>query len=221
MENKNLNSFGMHIDEAFSADFQQKLSELFSSISDGIEVQTSLVLETLEHLLPYLPCTDVADIQSLKPLVESAKAHRQEFEIGTIFHRWHLIPCLDEQYGVYLHRITDEDTRWPHDHPWDFISLVIEGTYTEHIVVNQSENGDLVYSTIARAGEDGAAFRKAEHQHYTRVQEGKEAWTVVFRQPVRRTWGFQTNQGWRAWNESGHHDGELELAGGLRPLIDQ
>lgn len=133
--------------------------------------------------------------------------------------------------GVFIHRIcmSDEDPD-PHDHPWDFTTLILAGGYSDEQWdverVPRGECGNRVhdgcggfcagdgttepYDTRLPAGLEHMkpgkiARRPAEHLHRVRLfHDGareREAWTLVFTGPKRRTWGFMTQTGWVNWRK--------------------
>jgi hypothetical protein len=92
---------------------------------------------------------------------------------------------LDASHDIRFHHILLSDVdRDLHDHPWDFVSLILEGTYletTEH-GIEQYSAGDLL-------------IRSAETLHRLTLPEG-QVWTYVTTGPVLRNWGFMTEYGW-------------------------
>lgn len=95
-------------------------------------------------------------------------------------------------FAIYIHQIlrSDEDLD-PHDHPWDFTSVILEGAYHEdswyppHFDTMQSNDyysGDVIE-------------HKAVDAHKLRLIS-KEVWTLVFVSGRSRYWGYQTKAGW-------------------------
>ena len=89
---------------------------------------------------------------------------------------------------VRLHHIQKADAgRCPHDHPFDFVSVVLRGGYREERVV-VSASGDTATTWETRRA-PGVAYRRAEDLHrLVSVEPG--TWTLVLTGPIRRTWGF-------------------------------
>ena len=101
-------------------------------------------------------------------------------------------------FSVRLHKWTDsDDTRNPHCHEWDFITLVLWGSY-----IDVSESG---YDYL-KAG--SIRFRHAEHRHYV-VLNSKTCWSLLITGRTRRVWGFWVKGKFRKRNkyfhEWGHH----------------
>lgn len=105
--------------------------------------------------------------------------------------RW----TLTTPWGMLrLHHILRSDARdHYHDHPMDFTSLILRGGYVEHRPDHEPQRylpGDVVR-------------RRAEDLHYLELI-GDSAWTFLVTGPIRREWGFQTEDGWIV---AGEYDG--------------
>jgi len=89
-----------------------------------------------------------------------------------------------------FHRIiTSDPGRVLHDHPWDFVSQLLEGCYIEHTL-----RGEVVYRAPC------VIRRRAEMPHRLELPEG-EVWTYVVTGRPRRRWGFWTARGWVHWRD--------------------
>ena len=95
-------------------------------------------------------------------------------------------PGLTARY----HHILTSDSHHLHDHPWDFISVIITGSYVETTPTSEQEYGP-----------GSVLIRKAEQLHRLTLPEGQTAWTFVLVGEVRRRWGFSTDDGWVHWSE--------------------
>ncbi len=89
---------------------------------------------------------------------------------------------------LYLHIIHGPDPDPdPHDHPWDFWTLPLR-SYTEEVLL---DNGSIVKHVVP-AGRWSS--RKAWYTHRilgpTRKSWKRTLFTLVWRGPVRRMWGF-------------------------------
>lgn len=91
--------------------------------------------------------------------------------------RWFLIP-RNPLINIYRHRFCQSDPSAPHDHPWDFLSVVLHGSYRE-----VSAGGDA----IRHPG--SIAFRRASTRHRVQLL-GHPVTTVIITGPRRRRWGF-------------------------------
>lgn len=108
--------------------------------------------------------------------------------------------------GFYIHRFMRSDSSDPHDHPWNFITYIVSGGYTEHFYnrekaeINSQDNGKfsslwtLTYN-IRKAG--SFAFRRATDIHrvvidckYSIKEIDQAPLTAVLMFKRQRTWGF-------------------------------
>lgn len=93
----------------------------------------------------------------------------------------------DPGSSVRLHHIIRSDPGVIlHDHPWDFVSLILAGGYTE-----VTPDGETRYEAPC------VLVRKAEQPH--RLIIDGDAWTFIACGTVRRRWGFHTPAGWMHW----------------------
>ncbi len=115
--------------------------------------------------------------------------------------RWRIGPRWF--FGLRLHQIMRGDVdREFHDHPFGFVSLILNGTYVEHrpdVPPVEYTRGDII-------------VRKATDMHrlqlptFEVIVRGKlqefayPVWTLVIRAPISRTWGFRADDGsWVPW----------------------
>jgi hypothetical protein len=90
--------------------------------------------------------------------------------------RWVLIAF---GYSIRVHHwIRSDDKRFFHDHPWNFLTIVLRGSYTD-----VSPSGSQLCKSVR------GYYRKAEHKHYVTVPKGG-AWTFMFCGRPKRKWGF-------------------------------
>ena len=107
--------------------------------------------------------------------------------------------------SVMLHRIVRPDgDRDPHNHPWDFWTLVLRRSYIECVYVKPEltrgrvDADDVKVLNYRRFG--ALDWRPAEHMHRIDKLPNGEAWTlVVTKQRPDHKWGFWTEQGWVYW----------------------
>lgn len=97
--------------------------------------------------------------------------------------------------GVYLHRMTAPDPGLDlHDHPWWFCSLILRGGYTEACAEARRELSDGGHGF--RTWRRGSVHSLGLDVCHRIIDIEKPTWTLIFRGPVRRTWGFYTPEGW-------------------------
>lgn len=107
--------------------------------------------------------------------------------------RWHLIP-QNRFFNAYLHKFVADDDEVPHDHPWKFVSIILKGSYIEHL------DGGLK----GFRGRFSIGFRRADHRHRVELpidDEGNKipCWTIILTGPKCRDWGFWCPQGFVPW----------------------
>ncbi len=114
-------------------------------------------------------------------------------------HRW-VLDC--RWFSIRLHHwLRGDDPRALHDHPWNFIVVVLKGSYWD-----VTANGRQLMSPGT------VQYRNALHKH---TVDTKGCWTLVLTGPVIRPWGFwvrnrsNTRDVWfkakRYFIKKGHH----------------
>lgn len=95
-------------------------------------------------------------------------------------------------FTLYLHHIckSDEDLHM-HDHPWDFESMILSGSYAEFS--KYPPNFDKVTYNKYYAGD--VIKHKAADVHKIMLLT-PEVWTLVCVTGKKQPWGYQTAQGW-------------------------
>jgi hypothetical protein len=98
---------------------------------------------------------------------------------------------------IYLHHIIRSDhDRALHDHPWNFVSIILKGGYWEHTDRRQTRERDVRAweakdGTVMTWYQPGDVLRRgAGVRHRLRLPDGKTAWTLVFTTGKLREWGF-------------------------------
>ncbi len=110
--------------------------------------------------------------------------------------RWAI--AIDRFASIRLHHWhSGDDPRNFHDHPWDFVTIVLWGAYTD---VTESGEERMTPGTIR--------YRPALHRHTVRVDKGG-CWTLLLTGKVVRKWGFWVKGKFKKANkyflEHGHH----------------
>lgn len=108
------------------------------------------------------------------------------FGIGT---RW---------FGVYVHRIVDADPGLDlHGHPWPFVSLVLQGGYTEEAIDAREAPlcAEIGEHFDRPRGEErewsaGTVHRMPLTIAHRITQVRPHTWTLVLRGRKSRSWGF-------------------------------
>jgi hypothetical protein len=128
-------------------------------------------------------------------------------------------------YSLKLHIILrSDDDRAPHDHPWDFLTLMLQGGYWEHTfsAVKGETNRTWVKPwTLRRCRaphphrlelvEEVPVARPTDPKLQNEIIDGffspnvrqmfRPAITLVFMWPSKREWGFYTPGRWVHWRD--------------------
>lgn len=88
-----------------------------------------------------------------------------------------------------FHHILRSDLADLHDHPWDFVSVILSGRYVETTPTTEQEFGP-----------GSVLIRTAEQLHRLTLPDGP-VWTYITIGPARRRWGFHTSDGWTHWTD--------------------
>lgn len=104
------------------------------------------------------------------------------------------------QRCVYLHRFLRSD--WDealHDHPWNFTSLILSGGYWEHTPAPTP--ADPMATRRRWYGPGRILKRPATWRHRIELPPGRDCWTLVYRGPKTKSWGFFCRAGFLNWRE--------------------
>lgn len=95
-------------------------------------------------------------------------------------------------FSVRLHHwLRSDDTRAHHDHPWDFVTLVVKGRYfDEHSIDPVNAMGLTDVAVVEELRAPCLRYRHAAHRHAVRVVPTEHAWTILLTGPIVRRWGF-------------------------------
>jgi hypothetical protein len=160
------------------------------------------------------------------------------------FFRLHdIVKTVDGQEQLYLRRYYIAETRWgniflhnicrsdddpdPHDHPWNFLTIVLKGSYYDEaydfLARDLSKQGGETYDASygkklgllpwfneqpgarerqgfsRRVRRFRPTYRKATHIH--RVILNKPVWSLVFTGKTFRPWGFVKEDRWVFWRD--------------------
>jgi hypothetical protein len=109
--------------------------------------------------------------------------------------------------SVFLHHIINsDDDPDPHDHPFDFTSIILRGGYHDERwwwwnmegTNSPSHRFGPIYEEVRPLT---VVRRHAEHIHRVRLHPKRSAWTLVFTGPYRREWNFITKTGFVHWRK--------------------
>lgn len=117
-----------------------------------------------------------------------------------------------QDHGVGAFRIhctvASDDSRAFHDHPWDFLSIGVRGSYTEVRPAEVDRDADgTVFAASAPGHSRNTRHRfrapfvnvkRATDLHLLVVERGP-VWTLFWTRPKVRSWGFADPFGWHPW----------------------
>jgi len=111
--------------------------------------------------------------------------------------RWFIIP-RNPWFNVYLHHFhRSDDDRALHDHPWINISILLTGSYREHMPAGVVK--------LRHPWRPWAFWRLPMRwptsSHRVELIDGKRVWTLFLTGPKVRKWGFHCPQGWIPYEE--------------------
>lgn len=90
-------------------------------------------------------------------------------------------------FTIMVHRILRPDPdRHLHDHPWNFLAIVLDGWYIE-------ERKGAISRVVRRFN-----FKRAPEAHRITFVSPR-CTTLVITGPKKRGWGFHTEDGWVDW----------------------
>lgn len=109
--------------------------------------------------------------------------------------------------GIYLHQFVNADVRTFHDHPWNFVSVILRGGYVEATPptsegVGLDRTATLGGFTTKWAGSFNR--KRATDLHYIADLLRTPTWTLIFVGRRQRVWGYVDEAGWTAFNEHPH-----------------
>lgn len=119
------------------------------------------------------------------------------FELEGYMGRWWLVqPSWWLPFSIRVHHIQRADfDRNPHNHPWNFRTIVLRGTYTEELLM---PDGSKSYMVAAK----GQTYtRKVNEYHRVASVCRDGVWTLFIMGPKLCRWGFWVNGRSVYWRE--------------------
>lgn len=118
------------------------------------------------------------------------------------YYRWQLFKFRGFQ--LCLHKwLRSDDDRALHDHSGDSISVILNHGYIEIERTQVVGSYGMTYRDATHFRRPfWPIFRKAETPHRVVLDfMSAPVWSLWFRWPPRRDWGFHCPKGWRHWQE--------------------
>lgn len=102
---------------------------------------------------------------------------------------------------VRIHKIISSDVDYHlHDHPWDFVTIMLKGSYCEHTPINNKAKVYPCATSMEYHFAPSARFIRADEYHRLTVNRGP-IWTLVLTGRKKNKWGFLTRDGKLQWRE--------------------
>ena len=120
---------------------------------------------------------------------------------GTLYLRRYMV-FQSKLFCVYIHRFLKSDDDTHHDHPWNFLTYVVDGGYTEETVTSPLYKKFGVWpveftKSVTKRLPGTIAYRRAKDIHRvivdkerTEAEVDQAPLTVCFIGPRVREWGF-------------------------------
>jgi hypothetical protein len=97
------------------------------------------------------------------------------------FRRWELLKT--PWFSIWLHGIYAADTdKHLHNHPWDFCSLILKGSYIEETL---DGNNKMFPGKISK--------RNGSNYHKIKQLLTPTVYTLFFVTPIKRDWGYNVD----------------------------
>lgn len=101
-------------------------------------------------------------------------------------------------FNFFVHQFLRSDRDDLHDHPWDFCTYLVSGSYTERKYNPDTGEIESMRRVNSASGKlNRLVFRKATDQHQVVVhrdlkefEKDQAATTLFFSGPIKREWGF-------------------------------
>lgn len=121
---------------------------------------------------------DEVSAQNAEQAIRWGLFHRHLIGTGGSVYLDRLTLLTTPWFSIKLHRIYRPDRqRDLHDHPWNFLSVLLRGTYVE-----DTASGTRRCRLFN--------WKRAEDRHSIREVSRSPVWTLVFTGRRRRVWGF-------------------------------
>jgi hypothetical protein len=125
--------------------------------------------------------------------------YRVDGELDPRMVKWTLVST--PWFSIFFHKFNGPDwTLDPHDHPTDFLSIGLKGSYVETVYDNQ---GNELYERMWRA--PWLRTFPATHIHRTSSVGPRGAYTVCIVSRWKQNWGFLLNGKLMPWRDYVRH----------------
>ena len=118
----------------------------------------------------------------------------------THFKRWSIIQS--KWFNIYIHAIYVADLdKHCHDHPWNFMSIILKGTYIEKVINKHPKHNRYISYLTRSFWSNTFKWNKAETTHkIDKIMDGP-VYTLFITGKNRRDWGYDVDGTWYQWEE--------------------
>ena len=92
-------------------------------------------------------------------------------------------------FNLTLHKIVKSDEPVMHDHPWAYMTIILNGGYWEHTPVFNLDKTQMI-DTPRWRGPGSIIIRGSKEYHWLELDNNKPVTTLFFMGPQVREWGF-------------------------------
>lgn len=120
--------------------------------------------------------------------------------------RYTLLSC--KFFTIKIHKALISDPNEPHDHPWNYLSIILKGGYWEEIIVSEVVHTNI--STMERLYSNrittkwykpgSILYRKGDRLHKLIIPEGKSCISLIFTFKKWRKWGYLKEGSWKQYH---------------------
>lgn len=115
--------------------------------------------------------------------------------------------------NAYVHRfLRSDDDRALHDHPWSWVTVLLDGSYWEHIPTDPNHPAGETVRRERKAG-DIVVRGDAGYPHRIELDDGRPVTTLFLTAEKSREWGFWCEHGWRHWRAFTGADSDGRIRG--------
>lgn len=98
---------------------------------------------------------------------------------------------------IYIHRFLRSDLDDLHDHPWSFMTYIIEGSYKEHTFYGVNERSINKNRLVFKNNKD---FHRVEVNENLPIEDKEKGCLTLFVcGPKTKEWGFLDKGKWTPW----------------------
>jgi len=103
-------------------------------------------------------------------------------------------------FNIFLHKFHKSDGAVLHDHPWNYITMILKGGYYEWYP-QFNEEGKMISEIAKWCGPGSFRRNTANSYHRIELDPAVECWTLFMPGIKQRDWGFLVKNKWVQWEQ--------------------